>query len=168
MEVLLMLGWIFVGLLWLSALLIVWFKAPPVPSFRRAVEEGLTAANVKPAELVMDLGAGDGRVLQIARDSYQAKIVGWELHPLMWCLAKARLGRRADVRLANFWQAPVEQADVVFTFLMPSLMGRVEREIWGKMKPGARLVSNSFPLPSQPPVAQRGSVYIYVRPGSII
>lgn len=156
-------GWIVVSLLGLVGLLILRLKAPPVPSLRRSIENGLWAAQIRPGELVVDLGAGDGRVLQTARDKYQARVIGWELNPVAWLLAKARLGWRSDVRLTNFWKASIDQADVVFVFLMPHLMDRVEREIWGRMKPGARLISNSFPLPNRKPTTHQGSAYVYVR-----
>ena len=52
---------------------------------------------------------------------------------------------------------------MVITFLMPKLMARVERDIWAKMKPGSRLVSNAFPLPTVRPNKSEGGVYLYIK-----
>jgi hypothetical protein len=167
MEILQCLWWILVGLLWITGVLILWFKSPPVPSRRQAIENGLKAAGVRAGDLVIDLGTGDGRVLQAARDECGARIMGWELHPLMWLITKFRLGWDSDIKLSNLWKAPLGQADVVFVFLMPSLMARVEKELLPKLKPGARLISNSFPLPNVQPNVQLGRAFVYVRPGQV-
>lgn len=156
--------WLALGLLWLTGALVLWFRVPPVPSVQQAIDEGLAVAQIKTGELVVDLGAGDGRVLQVAQNQYGARVEGWELHPVMWWLAKLRLRPNGKVHLANLWTAKIEDADLVFVFLMPKLMERVEREIWPRMKSGARLVSNSFPLPNERPVTQRGRAYLYIRP----
>ena len=40
----------------------------------------LTLANVKPGELIYDLGAGDGRILSWAVKDFGARAIGVELH----------------------------------------------------------------------------------------
>jgi len=155
---------IFVVLVWAIGVIILWLGVPPLPSRRQKINQFFTLARILPNERVFDLGAGDGRVLQISRDRYQAKISGWELHPLLWLLAKWRLGGTADIRLANLWRAPIEEADVVFVFLMPRLMLRVQKLIWPRLRPGARLISNSFPLPDEDPQEIADGVYLYIKP----
>jgi len=145
---------------WASVLL----RVPPVPSRAIDLADAFGLAGIRPGERVFDLGAGEGRVLKQARDKYGARVSGWELNPVVWVLAKWQLGIASDMRLANLWTAPISEADVVFTFLMRDLMGKVEQEIWSKMKPGARLVSNSFVLPNVTPTATSGDVFLYQKP----
>jgi SAM-dependent methyltransferase len=147
----------------LACLMVVYLRVPPVPSRRQELEIAFELADIKPNELVVDLGAGDGRVLQVARNRYGARIMGWEISPPVWLLAKLRLGLGSDVWLANLWKADVSDADVVFVFLMAELMGRVESEIWAKMKPGARMISNAFKMPNVAPAEMRDGVYLYVK-----
>src|SRR5947209_16424252 len=53
--------------------------APYVPSPQQIVDRMLEAANLKPGEVLYDLGCGDGRVLISAAQKYRAKAVGVEL-----------------------------------------------------------------------------------------
>lgn len=152
-----------VALVWLGLAGVAYLGTPPVPTRKREMDIAFELAQLKSGELAIDLGAGDGRFLQVARDRYKALIRGWELHPLVWLLAKLRLGFDADVRLENLWRADVSQAEVVFVFLMPKFMGRVEEELWTKMKPGARLVANFFALPNVAPTASREGVHLYIK-----
>ena len=43
-----------------------WHGIPPTPSRERWIRKALAQAQVQPDEVVVDLGAGDGRVLRIA------------------------------------------------------------------------------------------------------
>jgi len=151
------------GVLLLICLAVVWLRVPPVPSLKRDLDRAFRFAQIKSGEVVFDLGAGYGRVLQIARDRYGARIFGWELNPPIWFLAKLRLGWNSDIELADLWQAPVEKADVVFIFLMANLMDRAERQIWAKMKPGSRMVSNAFAMPGVKPDSEEEGVYLYIK-----
>lgn len=163
-TMLITLGWVVGVILWLALALIALLQVPPLPTRKQEMDVAFGLANVQPGELVIDLGAGDGRFLQQAARRYKAVTQGWEIHPIMWLIAKMRLGWGADIRLANLWKADVSRADVVFIFLMARFMGRVEAELWSKMKPGARLVSNTFILPGVVPTQEQDGVYLYVKP----
>jgi precorrin-6B methylase 2 len=66
-----------VGGLWaMSGRIIV----PFVPTPETVVRRVLTVADVKPGEIVYDLGAGDGRIIATAARDFNAKAVGVELH----------------------------------------------------------------------------------------
>ena len=164
MDIWFWLIFILVVLLWLIGIVVLLLGVPPKPSRQSELDQFFVLAKIRPGERVFDLGAGDGRVLQITRDKYGAQISGWELHPLIWLMAKCRLGKDSDIRLASLWGARVEEADVVFVFLMPMFMSKVQKIIWAKLKPGARLVSNSFPMLQEKPTESCGGVYLYVKP----
>ena len=92
--------------------------APPVFSPQNIVERMLEAANVKPGEMVYDLGCGDGRVLVTAVQRYRAKAVGVELSPQLVKQATDRirilhLENDARVIEANLLDVDLSPADVV-------------------------------------------------------
>ena len=71
------LGWIVGGGLWLALVLIAILGVPPVPSRRQEMKVALELAQLKPGEVVFDLGAGDGRMLAMASRLYGVKTQGW-------------------------------------------------------------------------------------------
>ncbi len=113
----------------------------------------LDAVPMRPDQLLMDLGCGDGRVLCRSSDRYGVRAVGFELNPLAWLRARLRCSGRQGVRVVrgNFWKADLKDADVVFCYLFPDVMGRMAEKINTEVKPGAVVVSCNFPVPGLVP-----------------
>ncbi|MES0341538.1 MAG: hypothetical protein ABUK08_04405 [Candidatus Humimicrobiaceae bacterium] len=65
------------------------FGAPWVPTPYKIIKKMLKLAEVKPGDIVYDLGSGDGRVIIEAARSFGAKAVGIEIDPLRFIWAKA-------------------------------------------------------------------------------
>lgn len=134
-----------------------------VSTARVRVAASLEAIDLKPGQLLVDLGCGDGRVLRSARRRCEVKAEGYELNPLAFC--KARLlcwwSAGITIHLQNFWGADLSRADVVFCYLFPDVMHRLARKLGDELKPGATVVSCNFPLPGFTP--QR-----ILRPGSTL
>jgi len=55
-------------------------KVPFVPTPNPVVRRMLSLADIKPGELLYDLGAGDGRIISSAVKDFGARAVGVELH----------------------------------------------------------------------------------------
>ncbi len=128
--------------------------APYVPTFQRDVERMLACAGVKKDELVVDLGAGDGRFLITAARRYGARGIGYELSFMMYLIALLRVtasgvGSRVKIRYGDFYRASLSDADVVCCFLTPYAMKRLEKKFGDECRPGARVVSYAFKLPSR-------------------
>lgn len=101
---------------------------------------------------VIDLGCGDGAVVRhLARARPDCSFVGIEHAPLPW--AWARLAARGCANLSiirgDFWSHPLAGYSLVYAFLSPAAMPRLGAKVHAEMSSGARLVSNSFPLPDQ-------------------
>ena len=81
----------------------------------------------------------------------------------MWLIAVLRTIRypSAKIKLASFWRAPLSSADVVFVFLIPRFMARLEAKLKRELKPGARAVSYVFKLPNKKPKLSRRRWQIY-------
>jgi len=131
--------------------------APYVPTDAKTAERMIALANIQPGELAVDLGCGDGRLLQAAAKA-GAKTIGYELSLFLFLLAR---WRSLNVRYRNLWKADVSQADVVFCYLVPRAAARFAREIWPRLQPGCRVIVNAFPLPNLKPSASDGTVYRY-------
>jgi hypothetical protein len=75
--------------------------------------------------------------------------VGYELNLLAYVKAKLLcFGRKKiQIRLRNFWNADLSEADVVFCYLFPDVMRDLGAKLKSDLKPGAVVVSCNFALP---------------------
>lgn len=158
----------------LTLLLLVFWRTDrsQVPLFlsnrpcREAVLELLPSSPCR----VLDLGCGDGALLRhLARARPDCRFVGIEHAPLPWCWAwlSARSIGNLEIRLGDFWSHSLEGYAVVHAFLSPAAMPRLAAKAGDEMRPGARLVSNSFPMPDRQPdavvaVADRRQTHLLV------
>lgn len=124
---------------------VVWVPTPPA-----LVERMLDMAKVTPADLVMDLGSGDGRNI-IAAAKRGARAIGVEYNPDMVALSRrladeAGVGGRATFVEGDMFTADVSKATVMALFLLPANLERLRDTFMG-LAPGARLVMNTFAIP---------------------
>ena len=121
-----------------------------VPTPQALVDKMLDMAKVTPQDYVIDLGSGDGRTV-ITAAKRGARAHGIEYNPEMVNLAKknaAAAGVSADK--ASFAQADLfasdfSKAQVITMFLLPSINMKLRPTILN-MRPGTRVVSNSFTM----------------------
>jgi tRNA G37 N-methylase Trm5 len=126
-------------------------QVPFVPTPEPVVKRMLSLADVKPGELVYDLGAGDGRILSSAVKDFNAKAIGVELNETRYeAIAKRiereRLGNSAGVIRANFFDINLSQADVVTLYLLTAVNSMIKPKLERELKMGARVVSHDFPI----------------------
>ncbi len=138
-----------------AAFLVAWaylsvgWGAPWVPTPARTVRRMLQLAQVQPGERVVDLGAGDGRIVVIAAREFKAQAIGVEIDPLRCALANAwifflGLRRRAHVVHGNIYQYDLHQADVVTLYLLQRTNQQLRDRLAGQLHAGARVVSHTF------------------------
>jgi len=126
-------------------------QVPFVPTPEPVVRRMLTLADVKPGELVYDLGAGDGRILSSAVKDFNAKAIGIELHESRYEAIAKRieregLGKSAGVIRADFFTVNLSRADVVTLYLLTAVNSMIKPKLERELKPGARVVSHDFPV----------------------
>ena len=120
-----------------------------VPTEQELVDKMLDMAKVGPSDYVIDLGSGDGRtVITAARRGIRAH--GIEYNPKMVELSqrnaeKAGVTDKASFANADIFQSDFSQATVVTLFLLPQLNVRLRPTLL-QMKPGTRVVSNTFDM----------------------
>ncbi|MEK7648739.1 MAG: class I SAM-dependent methyltransferase [Patescibacteria group bacterium] len=172
---LLIISWITFGLLTLvligmtlyvlGLLISPLFGAPFVPSRKASVEDMLRLANIKPGQRSADLGSGDGRIV-CAFASQGADAVGYEINPMLAWYSRLKMGRKrfsgsAQAIIGDFMQHDLSGYDVITAYLMPAFMVKLEPKLLRELKPGSRVVSNSFIFPHWKPIAHEGHVYVY-------
>ena len=121
-----------------------------VSTSRRRIEAFLDAVPMKPYQVVIDLGCGDGRVLRKVYKRYGVKAIGYEMNLLAYVKARLlSLGfKSVTIRLRNFWKADLSKADIIFCYLYPDVMRELSKKLRKELRPGTVVVSCNFPLPA--------------------
>ena len=126
--------------------------APWWPTPQKKVLRMLEMANVQADEIVYDLGCGDGRVLLTAARRFKARAVGIEIDPLRFLLVQILitifgLRKRITVKLRNFFEQDLSEADVVFTYLLQDTNNKLFKKLDKELRPGTRIVSHNYSYP---------------------
>lgn len=132
--------------------------APFVPSKNPTAEAMVALANIKKSMKVYDLGSGNGKLLLLAKKK-GAVVTGYEINP--WLVIFSNL-RGAKTVWKNFWKADLTDADVVFVYLLPYRMEKLENKLKHELKKGALVVSNSFIFPNWEVYKQDNKNHVYV------
>ena len=120
-----------------------------VPTPQALVDRMLDMAKVTASDYVIDLGSGDGRTV-ITAAKRGATALGIEYNPNMVELSKRNAAKEGVSNKATFIKADIFQSDfskatVITLFLLPHLNLQL-RPILLDMKPGTRVVSNTFDM----------------------
>lgn len=124
---------------------VVWVPTPP-----ELVDKMMDMAQVGPNDIVMDLGSGDGRNI-IAAAKRGATAIGVEFNPDMVALSN-RLAKEAGVAgkatfvEGDMFTADISKATVMALFLLPDNLRKLSDKFYN-LKPGSRLVLNTFAIP---------------------
>jgi SAM-dependent methyltransferase len=125
-----------------------------VPTPDDVVERMLTMAQVTPKDLVMDLGAGDGKIAIMAARKFGARAIGIEYNPEMVKYANANAKAagvagegvgKAVIRHGDIFATDFTQANVITLYLLPGLNMKLRPQLLS-MRPGTRVVSHSFSM----------------------
>lgn len=145
-----------------------WRGAPWVPTSMKTVNKMLTLADVGPDDVVYDLGCGDGRTIITAARRYGARAVGVEIDPFRywWCRAAVfvlGLGERVEVRFGDFFSHDLSQANVVTCYLLQDTNNELEEKFLAELRPGTRVVSNTFKFSKLQAAAKDDDARLYLR-----
>ena len=120
-----------------------------VPTPQALVDKMLDLAKLTPQDFLMDLGSGDGRTV-ITAAKRGARSLGIEFNPDMVELSRknataAGVTDRATFEKGDLFEADLSKAQVITMFLLPSINMKLRPKLL-ELKPGTRIVSNSFTM----------------------
>ena len=129
----------------------VFINAPYVPSSDKVVSAMLKLAAVNSSDSVYDLGCGDGRIVVAAAKDFGAHGVGIDINPVRIAEAKENARKAAVESLVRFeendlFRADIHEASVVTIFLLSDINLKLRPKLLRDLKPGTRLVSNTFDM----------------------
>ena len=120
-----------------------------VPTAQTLVDKMLDLAKITPADYLIDLGSGDGRLV-ISAAKRGTRALGIEYNPDMVGLSKRNAAREGIGDKGQFIQADIFKSDfsratVITMFLLTSINLQLRPQILN-LKPGTRIVSNTFTM----------------------
>jgi hypothetical protein len=126
-----------------------------VPTWDAVVLAMLSMAQVTPEDLVLDLGAGDGKIAIAAAKSFNARAVGIEynsdLAKRAACLVQVEgVADRVRIVHGDIFQEDLGRPTVVTMYLLPQLNLCVRSRLLA-LGPGTRVVSHQFAMEDWPP-----------------
>lgn len=142
---------------------------PFEPSSKEVVEQMLSLAKVHKGDVVYDLGCGDGRLVITAAKQFGARGVGIDIDPerIKESLANARKAgvmERVAFRNEDLFESDIKEATVVTLFLFESVNLKLRPKLWRELRPGTRVVSQSWDMGDWKPDKQLevGDVPVYL------
>ena len=136
-------------LIFLIYILPIFLGAPFVSTSKERVEKMLELANPRANELLYDLGSGDGRIVIEAVKKYGVRAIGIELNPILVFLSRRRIKKlglesQAEIYWGNFFGEKFSGADTIIMYLFQLTNNRLEKKFLQELKPGTKIVSQSF------------------------
>lgn len=164
-------------------------KVPFVPTASKDIEFIVRKLKITSKDVFYDLGSGNGKVCFLVNKLTNASCVGYELTIWTYALSalklkfihlrpsfvKATAGRQGyggqekpnvKFRMSDFFKADWSEANYIYGYLYPMLMGRVEEKFLTDCKPGSIAIIRDFPFPNLKPLEvfylpKKHEVYIY-------
>ena len=131
-------------------------EVPFVRSTPAVIDRMLEMAEVKPGDLLYDIGSGDGAIVIRAAQKYGVRGVGIEIDQDL--VAKARdnafrekVDKLVEFRAQDAFTVDVSPATVVTLYMLPDFNAKLRPILDRQLKPGTRVVSHDFEIPGWVP-----------------
>ena len=143
-----------------------------LPTSDDLAHELMKAANVGPNDLLVDLGAGDGKIPIAAAQIFKASAWGIEYNKDLASLAnrnaqRAGVANKVHIVHGDIFKEDFSKATVVTLYLLEELNLQLRPTLLA-MKPGTRILSNTFSMgdwePDQVIRVAKGTGYFWTVP----
>ena len=127
-----------------------------VPTQTEYIDSFFELAPVSSSDIVYDLGSGDGRLLFAAVEKGAGKCIGVDIDPDRVNVAREAAKSKGVDSKVNFVEADVMEVDlseasVILCYLLTDASIELRPKFEKELKPGTRVVMESFPVPGWKP-----------------
>jgi len=126
--------------------------APWVPCKSNDLEQLIKLANLKPTDVFVDLGAGNGKTV-IAAAHAGAIAHGYEISLIPYLIARLKIlflpkniRSRVFFHYKSLWKVDLSKFNCIYIFLMPKIFPRLIKKIKTECKIGTKIICYVWPL----------------------
>ncbi len=121
-------------------------------------------------KVVVDVGSGWGHLIFFLASKYQTcSVIGYENSPVPY-LVSFLINQKKNLKIykADFYDAPLDSADMVFCYLFPKAMKKLKKKFEKELQSGAYVISHTFAIHGWEPEVvldvddfYRSKIYLY-------
>jgi 2-polyprenyl-3-methyl-5-hydroxy-6-metoxy-1,4-benzoquinol methylase len=146
-----------------------------VPTPQAVVDAMLKLAGAHAGDVLYDLGSGDGRIVVTAAKVYGIHGTGIDINPVRIQEANENATKNGVTNLVTFknedlFEADIHDASVVTLYLLTSLNLKLRPKLWHDLKPGTRIVSQTFDMgdwePEKQEIVEGHTIYLWRVPAT--
>jgi SAM-dependent methyltransferase len=124
--------------------------APFVATAKGRIQTILKEAELKTGHIFYELGCGDGLIVRTAVKEYKVHGKGIDINPVLIFYARiiAKLQKLTTIMfsVSNVLKISYHDADVIYLFLMPELIKKLEKQFKESVKEDALIISHGFKI----------------------
>ena len=144
-------------------------RVPFVPTSAHDIEFIVKKIGINSQDVFYDLGSGNGKVVFMVEKMSGAKVKGFELGwwTILYAKLKAKIkSSKAEFANENFFNQDWSKANIIYCYLYPPLMARIEAKFKKELKPGSMAIVRDFPFPNMPHsekyfLPKKHEIYVY-------
>lgn len=144
------------------------YTVPFVPTSSADVARAVALVPITKADVVYDIGCGDGRILFAAERAGAGTCMGFEIAPWPYVVARVRAfftGSRVVFVRSDFFHVSFADATLIYSYLLPHVVARAQEKILRECKKGTVVVSRDYPYTQlsevQRVVAGKHTLFVY-------
>lgn len=148
---------------------------PWVPTSSELIDDIAKIAMLNPSDVLYDLGCGDGRVIIELARRYGIRCVGVEIrrdlvNEALKSIEMYGLKGRVRIVYGDMFRVPIDEATVVYMYLLTSVNEKLKPKLEAELKPYTRIVTLDFKIPGWRHISSLSSrrvwqstLYLYVK-----
>lgn len=153
--------------------LLSWFWPPDSPwapwwktsaEVARAIQK---LGKITPKDLVYELGSGDCENLITLAKEFDIPSVGIEVDP--WRVTQSKLliflkglSKKITIIKKNLFAVDISKATVVYIYLIPKTLEKLQTKLEKELKPGTRVISYRYPILYLPKIGENKTHKLYL------
>ncbi|MFH1522191.1 MAG: hypothetical protein ABIE43_00020 [Patescibacteria group bacterium] len=125
--------------------------APYISTRVEVIKKVLAEIEINAGDNVYELGSGKAGFLRAVEKKYpKVNYIGIEYSFLLWFISKMQInlcGSKIKLFKKNIFKVDLSKADLIYCYLNPKMMERLEEKFKKECRPGTRIISYAFAIP---------------------